>query len=141
MQVPARRDAALGCAAIAKAGYNLSSDKGHLPKNAEYCACEMRSCGSRACQRVHLRKLAAILAADIAGYRALMGSDKERTVRAAGDGILAEFSSAAKAVECAVTIQQKMAERNAKIEPERRMRFDAAPRRPVSDEDIGSLSQ
>jgi class 3 adenylate cyclase len=92
-----------------------------------------------------LRKLAAILAADIAGYSALMGSDEERTVRdlkahqatvlpmigdfggrvidTAGDGILAEFGSAVKAVECAVAIQQKMVERNAKVEPERRMRF------------------
>jgi hypothetical protein len=74
-----------------------------------------------------------------------MGSDEERTVRdlkahqasvlpmigdfggriidTAGDGILAEFGSAVKAVECAVAIQNKMTERNAKVEPERRMRF------------------
>jgi class 3 adenylate cyclase/pimeloyl-ACP methyl ester carboxylesterase len=92
-----------------------------------------------------LRKLVAILAADIAGYSVLMGSDEARTVRdlkghqavvlpligvygghiidTAGDGILAEFASAVAAVECAVAIQEKMVERNATIEPERRMQF------------------
>src|SRR5262245_4138197 len=91
------------------------------------------------------RRLAAILAADIAGYSALMGSDEARTVRdlkghqavvlpmvgdfggrvidTAGDGILAEFPSVLNAVECAVAIQRKMLERNAAIEPERRMEF------------------
>src|SRR5262245_7224405 len=91
------------------------------------------------------RRLAAILAADIAGYSALMGSDEARTVSdlkghqsvvlpmvgdfggrvidTAGDGILAEFPSVLNAVECAVTIQRKMVERNAAIEPERRMEF------------------
>jgi adenylate cyclase len=91
------------------------------------------------------RRLAAILAADIAGYSALMGSDEARTVRdlkdhqavvlpmvgdfggrvidTAGDGILAEFPSVLNAVECAVAIQRKMVERNAAIEPERRMEF------------------
>jgi adenylate cyclase len=91
------------------------------------------------------RRLSAILAADIAGYSALMGADEARTVRdlkghqavvlpmvgefagriidTAGDGILAEFPSVVNAVECAVAIQTKMAERNAAIEPERRMQF------------------
>jgi adenylate cyclase len=91
------------------------------------------------------RRLSAILAADIAGYSALMGSDEGRTVRdlkshqgvvlpmvgefggriidTAGDGILAEFPSVVNAVKCAVAIQSKMAERNATIEPERRMQF------------------
>jgi formylglycine-generating enzyme required for sulfatase activity/class 3 adenylate cyclase len=91
------------------------------------------------------RRLAAILAADIAGYSALMGSDEARTVRdlkghqavvlpmigefggriidTAGDGVLAEFPSVVNAVECAVAIQSKMAERNTAIEPERRMQF------------------
>jgi adenylate cyclase len=93
----------------------------------------------------HSRRLAAILAADIAGYSALMGSDEGRTVNdlkghqsvvlpmvgdfggrvidIAGDGILAEFPSIVKAVECAVAIQRSMAERNAPIEPARRMQF------------------
>src|SRR5262245_14051300 len=74
------------------------------------------------------RKLAAILAADIVGYSALMGADEARTVRdlkghqevilpligehggriidTAGDGILAELGSAVNAVECAVDIQK-----------------------------------
>ena len=91
------------------------------------------------------RRLAAILAADIAGYSALMGSDEARTVRdlkeiqavvlpmigefggriidTAGDGILAEFGSVVGAVDCAVAIQRKIAERNAAIEPGRRMQF------------------
>ena len=91
------------------------------------------------------RRLAAILAADIAGYSALMGSDEARTVSdlkghqavvlpmvgefggrvidTAGDGILAEFPSVLNAVECAVAIQRKMVERNAAIEPQRRMEF------------------
>src|SRR5262245_54527030 len=91
------------------------------------------------------RKLAAILAADIAGYSALMGADDEATVRdlkahqavilplvgehggriidTAGDGILAEFASVVNAVECAVAIQKTMAERNAGTDPERRMKF------------------
>jgi adenylate cyclase len=91
------------------------------------------------------RRLAAILAADIAGYSALMGADETRTVRdlkshqavvlplvgefggriidTAGDGILAEFPSVVNAAKCAVAIQSKMAERNAEIEPEHRMQF------------------
>jgi TolB-like protein len=91
------------------------------------------------------RRLAAILAADIAGYSALMGADEARTVRdlkghqavvlpvlgefggriidTAGDGILAEFASVVNAVKCAVAIQSNMAERNAAIEPECRMQY------------------
>jgi adenylate cyclase len=91
------------------------------------------------------RRLAAILAADIAGYSALMGADEARTVRdlkghqaivlpmigefagriidTAGDGILAEFASVVNAVKCALAIQSTMAQRNAGVEPERRMQF------------------
>jgi adenylate cyclase len=91
------------------------------------------------------RRLAAILAADIVGYSALMGADEARTVSdlkghqavvlpmvgdfggriidTAGDGILAEFSSVVNAVECAVAIQRAMAERNTTVEPVRRMQF------------------
>ncbi len=93
----------------------------------------------------HSRRLAAILAADIAGYSALMGADEARTVSdlkahqavvlpmvgvfggriidTAGDGILAEFSSVVNAVECAAAIQRTMAERNTVVEPARRMQF------------------
>src|SRR5215468_2192936 len=91
------------------------------------------------------RKLAAILAADIAGYSALMGADEGATVRdlkghqtvilpiigehggrvidTAGDGILAEFGSVVNAVECAIAIQKTMAERNDNVEDPRRMQF------------------
>jgi adenylate cyclase len=91
------------------------------------------------------RRLAAILAADIAGYSALMGADEDATVRdlkahqsvilpmikehggriidTAGDGILAEFASVLNAVKCAVALQKTMAARNATIEPARRMQF------------------
>src|SRR5262245_7193429 len=91
------------------------------------------------------RRLAAILAADIAGYSALMGADEAETVRSlkqnqavvlpmikdhggriidtAGDGILAEFGSVVNATECAVAIQRTMVERNADVEEARRMRF------------------
>jgi len=92
-----------------------------------------------------LRRLAAILAADIVGYSALMGADEARTVRdlkahlavvlpmvsahggrvidTAGDGILAEFGSVVDAVECAVAMQKAMTTRNAEIEVGRQMRF------------------
>jgi adenylate cyclase len=91
------------------------------------------------------RKLAAILAADIAGYSALMSADEECTVRdlkghqavllsmiadregrvidIAGDGVLAEFASVVNAVECAVAIQKTMVERDALIDVGRRMEF------------------
>src|SRR3954469_21942493 len=91
------------------------------------------------------RRPRALLAADIAGYSALMGADEARTVRdlkghqaivlpmigefagriidTAGDGILAEFASVVNAVNCALAIQSTMAQRNAAVEPERRMRF------------------
>ena len=91
------------------------------------------------------RKLAAILAADIAGYSALIGADEGATVRdrkahqavilpmigehggrvidTAGDGILVEFGSVVNAVECAIAIQKTMAERNAHVEEPRRMQF------------------
>src|SRR5262250_2203586 len=91
------------------------------------------------------RRLAAILAADIAGYSALMGADEEATVRdlkghqdvvlpmigqhggrvidTAGDGILAEVASAVNAVNAALAIQKTMAERNAAVDSTRRMQF------------------
>jgi adenylate cyclase len=91
------------------------------------------------------RRLAAILAADIAGYSRLMHADEPATVRdlkahqsvilpligrhggriidTAGDGILAEFPSVIGATECAVEIQTLMAERNEGVAESRRMRF------------------
>jgi len=91
------------------------------------------------------RRLAAILAADIAGYSALMGADEDGTVRdlkghqavvlpiigqhggrvidTAGDGVLAEFASAVNAVHAALAIQKTMAERNTAVDTTRRMQF------------------
>src|SRR6266498_865225 len=91
------------------------------------------------------RRLAAILAADIAGYSRLMGEDEAATVRdlkghqavilplvgrydgriidTAGDGILAEFPSVINATECAVEIQTIMATRNEAVPESRRMLF------------------
>jgi adenylate cyclase len=92
------------------------------------------------------RRLAAIVAADVAGYSRLMGQDEEgtlrrlkacrrepidakihehrgRIVKTTGDGILVEFASPVAAVRCAVEIQAAMAERNAAEPAERRIEF------------------
>ena len=86
------------------------------------------------------RRLAAILAADVAGYSRLMGADEVgtlaalkalrrevvdptiarhngRIVKTTGDGMLVEFASVVDAVTCAVIVQDKMAERNEATEP------------------------
>src|SRR5262252_5188986 len=90
------------------------------------------------------RRLAAILAADVAGYSRLMGEDEEgtlaelkavrrelsdpkvkehrgRIVKTTGDGLLIEFASVVDAVRCAVEVQRAMAERNAEVPPDRRI--------------------
>src|SRR5207244_8569074 len=46
-----------------------------------------------------------------------------RVIDTAGDGVLAEFASVLNAVKCAVTVQKTMADRNAVIDPARRMQF------------------
>src|SRR4051812_17019646 len=92
------------------------------------------------------RRLAAILAADIAGYSRLMGADEEgtlarlkalrreladpkikehrgRIVKTTGDGLLVEFGSVVDAVRCAVDVQREMAERNTAVAAERRIEF------------------
>ena len=90
------------------------------------------------------RRLAAILAADVAGYSRLMGADEEgtlerlkalrreiidpkiaehhgRLVKTTGDGMLVEFASVVDAVRCAVEVQQAMPERNTGVAAESRI--------------------
>ena len=92
------------------------------------------------------RRLAAILAADVAGYSRLMGRDEEgtherlkahlqelvnpkigehrgRIVKNTGDGFLVEFASVVDAVRCAVEIQRGMPEREPVVPEERRIGF------------------
>ena len=92
------------------------------------------------------RRLAAILAADVAGYSRLMGADEEgthaslkvyrheiidpkiaehrgRIVRIIGDGLLVEFASVIAAMRWAVEVQRAMAERNAGLPQEKRIEF------------------
>src|ERR1700720_3731463 len=92
------------------------------------------------------RRLAAIFAADVAGYSRLMGADEEgtherfkahlrelvdpkikehhgRIVKHTGDGMLAEFASVVDAVRCAAEVQRTMADRNTKTAEDRRITF------------------
>jgi class 3 adenylate cyclase len=92
------------------------------------------------------RRLAAILAADVAGYSRLMGADEEgthdrlkahfrevvdpkiaerrgRVVKNTGDGLLAEFSSVVDAVRCGVEVQRGMIDREPEVLEESRIRF------------------
>src|SRR5215813_2097098 len=91
------------------------------------------------------RRLAAIVAADVAGYSRLMGLDEVgtahtlrehrkvtdalvekhggRLVKSTGDGVLLEFPSVVDAVECAVAVQAVMAERNAGVPADRQMLY------------------
>jgi adenylate cyclase len=92
------------------------------------------------------RHLAAILAADVAGYSRLMCADEEGTLaqlkahrgelwdptikghrgriaNTAGDSILAEFASVVDAVACAITIQRTMTERNSELPQDKRIEF------------------
>ena len=90
------------------------------------------------------RKLAAILATDVAGYSRLMHADEEgtlaqlrahrralidpkikehhgRIIKTTGDGMLVEFASVVDAVRCAVEVQRGMAERNAGVPQDKRI--------------------
>src|SRR5262244_1447566 len=91
------------------------------------------------------RRLAAIVAADVAGYSRLMGLDEVgtastlrehrkvtnalvakhggRLVKSTGDGVLLEFPSVVDAVECAVAVQEVVAQRNEGVPTDRRMMF------------------
>jgi glutamate dehydrogenase/leucine dehydrogenase len=95
-----------------------------------------------------VRRLAAILAADVAGYSRLMGQDEAgtarvlrehraaadplvtehhgRIVKTTGDGVLIQFASVVEAVECALALQRLAAERNADLPRERRMESEEA---------------
>ena len=93
-----------------------------------------------------VRRLTAILAADVAGYSRLMGADEEgtheglkahlaelvnpkikehrgRLVKNTGDGFLTEFASVVDAVRCATEIQRGMVDREPEVPEERRIRF------------------
>jgi TolB-like protein/class 3 adenylate cyclase len=93
-----------------------------------------------------VRRLTAILAADVAGYSRLMGADEEgtherlqahlrelvtpkiaehhgRTVKHTGDGLLVEFVSVVDAVRCAVEVQRAMADREPEVREDQRIRF------------------
>jgi len=92
------------------------------------------------------RRLAAILAADVASYSRLMGADESgtlqalkairaelidptiaahsgRLVKTTGDGLLVEFSSVIDALRCATEVQTSMAERNASVPADKRIEF------------------
>ena len=92
------------------------------------------------------RRLAAILAADVAGYSRLIGADeggtlerlkalrrelldpkiaehRGRLVKTTGDGLLVEFGSVVDALRCAVEVQREMTERNAGVPPDNRIEF------------------
>jgi len=92
------------------------------------------------------RRLAAILAADVAGYSRLIGADEGgtlqalkairaelidptiaahngRLVKTTGDGLLVEFGSVVDALRCATEVQTWMAERNATVPTEKRIEF------------------
>jgi TolB-like protein/class 3 adenylate cyclase len=92
------------------------------------------------------RRLAAVLAADVAGYSRLMGADEEgtlarlkaarkaivdpaiashrgRIVKTTGDGMLVEFASAVDAVRSAVEVQRGMAEQNVALPQDKRIEF------------------
>ena len=92
------------------------------------------------------RRLAAVLAADVAGYSRLMGRDEERTlanlksfrktlvdpaivahrgriVKTTGDGMLVEFASAVDAARCAVEVQRDMGAQNADVPQDLRIEF------------------
>src|SRR6202044_2178762 len=100
----------------------------------------------RGCAMGGMRKIVAILVADVVGYSRLAGADEDRTlsrlrvlrsdlidpavaihhgrvVKRTGDGIIVEFRSVVDAVRCAIEVQNGIVERNAGLPPERRIEF------------------
>src|SRR5262249_34212389 len=93
-----------------------------------------------------IRRLAAILAADVAGYSRLIGADeggtlerlkalrrklldpriaehRGRLVKTTGDGLLVEFGSVVDALRCAVEVQREMTGCDAGVPPDSRIEF------------------
>jgi adenylate cyclase len=106
----------------------------------------MRARGRRLPEERVERRLAAVLAADVAGYSRLMGADEEgtlallkhvrktivdpsivahrgRIVKTTGDGMLVEFGSVVDAARCAADVQRAMADQNADLPQDRRVEF------------------
>src|SRR6202050_1048487 len=100
----------------------------------------------RGCAMRGMRKIAAILVADVVGYSRLAGADEDRTlsrlrglrsdlidpaidahhgriVKRTGDGSLIEFRSVVDAVRCAIEVQNGMVERNAGVAKDRGIQF------------------
>src|SRR5215471_13832371 len=93
-----------------------------------------------------VHRLAAIFAADVAGYSGLMGADEDgtrerleahlaqcletnigehhgRVVKTTGDGVLAELASVSDAVRCAVEVQRAIVDRESEVPDEQRITF------------------
>src|SRR5246127_5662380 len=105
------------------------------------------------------RRLAAILAADVAGYSRLMGGDEEgtlerlkalrhelldpkiaehhgRIVKTTGDGLLVEFASPVEAVRCAGEIQKAMRERESSLPEDQRIEIRVGIRAAIRNRNI-----
>src|SRR5205807_8809705 len=105
------------------------------------------------------RRLAAILAADVAGYSRLIEADEEGTLKAlraeiidpkladhhgcivktTGDGLLVEFASVVDALRCAVEVQSVLAESNATLPPDHRIAFRMGIRQGEIDAEGGDV--
>src|SRR5262245_63268184 len=110
------------------------------------CPCVYAMSDSQGGQVNEIRKLVAILAADVVGYSRLAGADEDRTlarlralrsdlidptiavhngrvVKRLGDGALVEFRSVVDAARCAIEVQNGMVERNTGVPQDRRIEF------------------
>jgi adenylate cyclase len=117
-----------------------------LPRRENDASCGESEHLDAAANGAKQRRLAAILAADVAGYSRLVGADElgtltrlqahwdalieptirshnVRIIRIAGDGVLAEFASVVDAVQCAVKLQRAIAERNVGVAAGERIEF------------------